>query len=199
MCFVSTSKLRTRTNINTSSCCCNPSHWLHIWYLPTYLAAYHACPVEARGLTPPPVVPVSRPQPHASLCSTGVGWARRRAPHAVFPVVVVSWLRPYCLLHWHDIQTAPFYLPDGLSQSVAPAIPDVDFPDGGQGWAWVPAARRRRRCVQATGSLGGRPVEGDWNPCQGEKIRNKKEKDRTGYFRIYSRFFITPLSRNGRG
>ena len=44
--------------------------------------------------------------------------------------------------------------------------------------------------MQATGSLGGRPVGSDWHPCQGKKGRKKKENPLTGYGRIYSRSFL---------
>ena len=63
--------------------CCHPSHWFHIWHLPPDLEARHICPVEVCGIAPPPVGPVSKPEPHAFLCSTGAWWVHRSAPHAV--------------------------------------------------------------------------------------------------------------------
>ena len=188
MWFISTSKPRISTTINTSSYSVSIPH--HLWHLTYNLTDHHVWTVEARGLHPPPVGSISWPQPLAVLCSTGTGWARHSSSNAISPPVVGARLFLDYLIQWYDIQTAAFHHLNGLCHSVAHAIQDVYFPNSKPSWEWGPVERWLRRHVQATGALGGCLGEGVWHPCWGEKGRKKKVNSRTGYCRIYSRPFF---------
>ena len=144
---------------------------------------YHSSPRAARGnawnISPTCWAGITTPTPRRHVTQRqGTG-----APHCtVCRIPTGCWgkICMDCLCKCHEIQTAAFHLPYVLFQSTAPAIPDVECPDGEPGWAWGPAEWWRRRCVQATGALGGRSVEDDCHPCWGKKWSKNKGNPRTG-------------------
>ena len=75
------------------------------------------------------------------LCPPGTGWERRRAGHVVAqPVVGVRLRLDFCLCQEHETKPVALQCPDGLCQSEAPAILDVECTDGDLGWELGPAA-----------------------------------------------------------
>ena len=58
-----------------------------------------------------------------------------------------------CLGQEHEVKPPAFHCPDGLYHSKAPAIPDIDCPDGNPGRALGSGARQRRQRVQAVGAM----------------------------------------------
>ena len=163
-----------------------------------YLGAHHIWPVEAHGFNIPTVWPLPRHHTYNALISPGAGWARRRTCHVITQLVVVICLcLDLCLRQEHNVTPPPaLHCPNGLRQSKAPAIPDVECRDRDPEWAWGIEERRWRCCVQAVDAMEDRPGKGEWHPSWSSQKRTKKrENPCIGYFRSYSSyFFCIPLN-----
>ena len=89
--------------------------------------------MEARGLDPTPVGPVSQPQPHAALCFTSTGWACRSAHHVVTPPSDVSRLLSIALKMFTENRIKDHFIVSSstncLKQSIKHSrIPGIDIP-----------------------------------------------------------------------
>ena len=95
------------------------------------LAAHHVQPMEARQLHDTALGLVSYNQAQSPLRATISRGGHRRIQHVLSqPVAEIILVGDLCLCKKNDIKAAKLYSPDGLRDPEAPAVADVEGPEG---------------------------------------------------------------------